>query len=93
MADLTEKTQVRLSMKVFLSVAFSLVIAVVFVLGVYSGLTGTDKDIKKELELKADKKDFEKHCYSDSLRFEYFTKDMKKDLQQIKQKLNIKENN
>ena len=93
MAEITEKTPIKLTMRVFISMIVAVSMGLVYVFGLYSGLTGTDKELKKELDGKADKQEYRNHAYTDSVKFDYFSKDIKKDLRQIKRGLKIEDEN
>ena len=89
--EITENTRIALPLKLEISMIVALITLVVLILKAYAGLTEFDRFVEKRLEEKCDKTEFSRHTYIDSLRFNYYAKDIQKDLRQIKKKLNIQE--
>lgn len=87
--DITEKSKVSLMIQIFISLIISLVIGVIFIYGTYTALSGADKELKREVDTKVEKGDFERYILADSLEQRHFQKEIRRDLLQIKRKLKI----
>lgn len=88
---ITENSRVSLSLKTFIVIAIIVITFAVTQSGVYNSLRGNQVDLKRELDTKLSKEEFNSQNARDSMNSAFFRETIVKDLKSIKRKLQIED--
>ena len=88
---ITENTKLTLPITKAIVVVLFIISVVSSGIMYYNALSRTNERQDEQINNKVEKSEFNRHSFQDSLKFEFYFKEVKKDLRDIKRNLNIKE--